>query len=83
MFVRVVTAMLGVLGILYILSRLTGEGASVSAELPGAVIGLLICLPFILYGLLGAERFARLLPRLAFLVEDPQQVEDGDGRKED
>lgn len=82
MFTRVATALLGLCGVLYIASRLVAEGASLGADLPGAAIGLAICVPFVLYGLLGAERFARWLPPLAFLVEDPQARADADRRED-
>ncbi|MEE4302361.1 MAG: hypothetical protein V2J24_23175 [Pseudomonadales bacterium] len=72
MLKRLATALLGAFGLLYIALSLLGDGASMSAELPGAVIGVVICVPFVVYGLLGAERFACVLPPFAFLVEDPQ-----------
>lgn len=80
MITRVATALLGLLGVLYIGWHLVEAGASLGADLPGTVIGLAICVPFLLYGVLGAERFARLLPPLAFLVEDPQAREGSDER---
>ena len=83
MLTRIATALLGSLGVLYILSRFGAAGAPGGAELPGLVIGLLISVPFLLYGVLGAERFARLLPPLAFLVEDPQRQEADASRTED
>jgi len=79
---RVATTLLGLLGVLFIGARLLAGGASLGADLPGMVIGLAICVPFLLYGALDAERFARLLPPLAFLVEDPQARE-GSDLKED
>ncbi len=79
---RVATALLGLLGVLYIGARLLEGGAALGADLPGLVIGLAICVPFLLYGVLGAERFARLLPPLAFLVEDPQARPDPDTRED-
>ena len=72
MFTRVATALLGGFGGVSIAFVLIEEGSELGPYLPGAVIGLLITIPFVLYGLLGAERFVRWLPPLAFLVEDPQ-----------
>jgi hypothetical protein len=78
MFVRIVAALLGLIGALHVLSRLGEGGADPLTMLPGTAIGLLVCAPFLVYGLLGAERFARLLPPLAFLVEDPAGEDEQD-----
>lgn len=72
MFTRVATALIGGVGGVFIAIALIEEGSELGPFLPGAVIGLLITIPFLLYGVLGAERFVRVLPPLAFLVEDPQ-----------